>query len=388
MNGPEVISSLQPGLHRRMACAALAGAALAGCAGVPGTKGASQAPSRQAPVAALGRWRKLDTAAHRGKQDDIFFANARRGWYVNGAGKIYRTEDAGTTWAEQVSMPGTYFRCIGFVDERLGFAGNIGTEYFPGVTDTTPLYRTDDGGATWAADRGVQGPAVKGLCAIDVLRSRFINAGVADTRVVIHAAGRVGGPAFLMRSLDGGTSWRTTDLTAQAGMLLDVKFFDEANGLLFAATDAAAERSNALILRTADGGRTWVEAYRSKRLHELIWKASFPTRNTGYATVQSYDPERSASQRHVVKTVDGGRTWQELRLIDDFAVREFGIGFVNEQEGWVGASTGGFETRDGGLSWRPVEMGRAVNKIRIVNDIGGAVAAYAIGLDVWKFEAA
>jgi photosystem II stability/assembly factor-like uncharacterized protein len=360
----------------------LLGAALVGPSWLVGCATTPASARRLSDHAA---WRKLDTLPYRGKQDDVVFADARNGWYVNGAGKIYRTEDAGTRWAEQVSRPGTYFRCVGFVDAQRGFAGNIGTDYFPGVTDTTPLYRTDDGGATWQAVTAIQGPVVKGLCAIDVLRSKYINAGVLAERVVIHAAGRVGGPAFLLRSLDAGATWRSMDLGAQAGMVLDVKFFDEAHGLLFCSSDAATERANALILRTSDGGVTWRPVYRSTRPFELTWKASFPTRDIGYATVQNYDPDTAVMQRHVVKTTDGGRSWAELPLVAEHAVREFGIGFVNEREGWVGTTTGGFETRDGGASWRRIEFGRNVNKIRIVSEPDGGFAAYAIGAELWKY---
>jgi photosystem II stability/assembly factor-like uncharacterized protein len=355
--------------RRRLLGAALVGPSwLAGCATTPA------AARRLSDDAA---WRKLDTVPYRGKQDDVAFADARHGWYVNGEGKIYCTEDAGARGALQLSRPGTYFRCVGFVDSQRGFAGNIGTDAYPGVTDETPLYRTDDGGATWQAVKAIAGPAIKGLCAIDVLRG--------TTGVAIHAAGRVGGPAFVLRSLDAGATWRSTDLGAQAGMVLDVKFFDEANGLLFCGSDAATERSNALILRTSDGGSTWVQAYRSARPYELTWKASFASRDVGYATVQNYNPDTAVAQRHVLKTSNGGRTWTELPLVADYAVREFGIGFVNEREGWVGTTTGGFETRDGGASWQRIEFGRAVNKIRIVPGADGAFAAYAIGIDLWKY---
>jgi photosystem II stability/assembly factor-like uncharacterized protein len=340
--------------------------------------------------AANAGWRKLSTAEFKGKQDDIVFATPTRGWYGNGDGKIYRTDDAGATWVQQLSQPGTFFRCFGFVDAQRGYAGNIGTDYFPGVTDTTPLYETRDGGTTWKPVTGLQGPAVKGLCAIDILRSRFINAGNLDERVVIHAAGRVGGPAFLMRSLDGGATWRTMDLSAQAGPILDVKFFDEANGLLMCGSDAATERGNALILRTQDGGVTWQKAYQSNRPFEITWKASFPTRDVGYVTVQNYNPDKSIADRVVVKTTDGGRTWKEMPLVSDHAVRQFGVGFVNPQEGWVGTTTGGFETRDGGQTWQKVNMGRYSNKIRIVPSPSspGGFNAYAIGVDVWKYDAA
>jgi photosystem II stability/assembly factor-like uncharacterized protein len=365
------------GLTRRQLGLAAAAMPLAGCATAPA------APALKLTGGAA--WKKLDTVPYRGKQDDVFFANAQHGWYVNGAGKIYRSDDGGTRWTEQLSRPGTYFRCLGFVDSERGFAGNIGTDYFPGVTETTPLYRTADGGTTWQPVAGIEGPAVKGLCAIDVLSSRFINAGVLDQRTLIHAVGRVGGPAFLLRSLDSGNSWRSSGLAAHAAMALDVKFFDEANGLVFCGSDAAVERSNALILRTTDGGRSWAPVYRSARPFELTWKASFPSRDVGYATVQNYNPDATVNQRYVVKTRDGGKTWTELPLVADHAVREFGIAFVNDNEGWVGTTTSGFETRDGGRSWRRFDFGRAVNKIRVLPQDNGAFSAFAIGVELWKY---
>lgn len=345
--------------------AALALLILAAC-----TTTAPTPPRSVAPDAVL-TWTKLPTDPFRGKQDDIYFVNANVGWYVNGTGKIYKTTDGGATWTKQLDKPGTYFRCIAFIDEQHGFAGNIGTEYYPNVTDTTPLYETRDGGTTWTAVTKISGPAVKGLCAIWVRGNR------------VWAGGRVGGPAFLLTSHDRGETWQSADLSSQTGMILDILFFDDNNGLICGSTASAAANSHALILTTADGGKNWTKRYESDRLHEITWKASFPTRNTGYVTIQNYNPDKNVTQRVVAKTTDGGTTWSEVPLVSDFAVRQFGVGFADERTGWVGTTTGGFETRDGGATWKPVEMGKAVNKIRILED-GDGFVAYAVGVDVHK----
>lgn len=338
-----------------------------------------------ATLPADAAWKKLDTVAYKGKQDDIHFIDASRGWYVNGAGKIYATTDGGKTWIEQLSQPGTYFRTVGFIDALNGFADNIGTDYFPGVTDTRPLYRTRDGGKTWSVVESLTEEQIKGLCAIDILKSKFVNAGKLEQRTIVHAGGRVGGPAKLARSLDGGETWSVIDMTPYTAMILDVKFFDAMNGIVFGASDADVQVSHARILRTDDGGKTWKTAYESKRPFEITWKGSFPSRNVGYATVQSYDPDPANSQRYVVKTNDGGKTWKELPLVNDAKVREFGIGFHNERIGWVDAASGGYQTTDGGATWTPVEMGRAVNKIRVLPN-GNGFVGYAIGTDVYKLD--
>jgi photosystem II stability/assembly factor-like uncharacterized protein len=352
-----------------------------GCA----TSTADPAPVRYT-IGAQDTWQKLNTVPYRGKQDDIVFADAQTGWYGNGAGKIYKTADGGTTWAEQLNQSGTFVRALGAVDALHGLMGNVGTDYYPGVTDTIPLYETRDGGASWKAVDAtrIQGPTVKGLCAIDVLKKKAIYQGTLQDRTIVHAAGRVGGPAFLMRSMDGGQTWNSMDLNAQAGAILDVKFFDENTGLLFAATNSDVEKSNGLILLTRDGGKTWKNVYQSTRPFELTWKASFPTREVGYATLQSYNPDKTVAQRYVLKTTNGGQSWQELPLVQDYDVREFGIGFIDANNGWVGTSTSGFQTTDGGATWKRVEMGRAVNKIRLLPTADGFVG-YAIGVDVYKF---
>lgn len=324
-------------------------------------------------------WKQLTTEAYRGKQDDIFFIDERTGWYVNGSGRIYKTTDGGETWTLKLNKPGTYFRCIAFVDQNRGFAGNIGTEYFPNVTDETPLYETRDGGETWTAVTNITGPAVKGLCAIWVNRFSYVNAGVLDYKTHIYAAGRVGGPAFLLKSTDGGETWTSSDLSQYTAIITDVMMFDEFNGVICGSSDRNTATSNARIITTSDGGKTWTTRYQSTRLFEITWKVSFPTRKTGYVTLQNYNPDRTVSQRYVAKSTDGGATWSELPVTDDHAFREFGIAFLDEQTGWIGGSNTGFETRDGGATWQPVNLGKATNKIRLVGDTG-----YAIGVDVYK----
>jgi photosystem II stability/assembly factor-like uncharacterized protein len=329
-------------------------------------------------------WIKLPTEPYRGKQDDVVFVDANTGWYGNGAGKLFKTLDGGQSWTQILDRPGTFVRALGFVDTDLGFLGNIGPNYFPGVTDATPLYRTRDGGLSWEPV-AIEGPAITGICAIDVHKSSFINAGVLDHRVSIRAGGRVGGPALLATSRDAGETWTSEDLSALTAMILDVHFVDERIGFICGATDTNVEQSRALILRTGDGGQTWSRVYEGKRPFELTWKMSFPTETTGYVTVQSYNPDPAVSQRVFAKTTDGGLTWSEMPLVNDAGVREFGVGFVDENRGWIGAAPNGFETRDGGVSWSPVQMGNAVNKVRVVRD-GTDVAVFAIGVELHRLD--
>ena len=149
------------------------------------------------------RWIKLPTAPYtlNNKQDALAFADALTGWYGNGTGRVYLTQDGGEAWNNLWTKRGVYVRALEFIDDKTGFLGNIGPGYFPGVTDRQPLYVTHDGGAHWEAIKPVAGRQITGICAIDVLK--------VDGKVVaVRAGGRVGGPAGLLESFDEGRSFR------------------------------------------------------------------------------------------------------------------------------------------------------------------------------------
>ena len=333
----------------------------------------------------LPAWRKLTTEPYRGKQDDIYFVNENVGWYVNGAGKIFHTQDGGGTWQLQLDQPGTFFRCVAFMNDQHGFAGNIGPGYFPGVTDDVPLYETVDGGKTWKAVTSIEGEPIAGLCALQVLKEEFVNAGNLETRTRIIGVGRVGGPTAMIVSDDAGATWQQIAIQDHAAMAFDVHFFNRNDGFIAASTSSDVTESNALILSTSDGGKTWTKAWQSRRPYELTWKIAFPTRNVGYVTIQSYNPDPTVTNRFVAKTIDGGRTWSEIPLVSDAKVREFGIAFLDENIGWIGAMPNGFQTTDGGATWQAIEMGNAVNKIRLLKTDTGHVG-YAIGVEVHRID--
>lgn len=342
----------------------------------------SPAPAAAAPAEA-GAWQTLPTEAYRGKRDSISFVDEQRGWYGTGAGDLFRTTDGGASWQKIASRPGTFVRAVGFIDRDNGFIGNIGTDYYPGVTDTTPLYRTRDGGVTWeAVDTGAA--TIKGVCAIDILKTQRIYQGQLVPRTVIHAAGRVGGPTGMLRSVDGGATWSVIDMAPHAGMILDVKFFDENTGLVFAATHPDPAQAEGLVLRTEDGGQTWAEVYRSGRKFELIWKASFPEgSDTGFATVQTYDPARATQL--VIRSDDKGKTWREIEIAQDASARQFGIGFASPEVGFVGTAAGGFATKDGGKTWERAPIARAANKFQAIPTASG-MRMFAIGTEVQAID--
>lgn len=327
------------------------------------------------------QWIKLPTVSYtlNNKQDALAFADAMTGWYGNGTGRVYRTLDGGMHWRNVWTRRGTYIRALEFIDDKTGFLGNVGPGYFPNVSDRNPLYVTHDAGDHWTAISSVEGRQIVGVCAIDVLK--------IDGKVLaIRAGGRVGGPAGMLESFDEGRSFRARDMRGVTGMILDIHFVDANIGFIAGASEADEEKAHARILKTVDGGKTWRAVFDSDRPGDTNWKLSFPTAQVGYGTIISYQAPDGEARGYVVKTDDGGDHWQRLTVTREKEWIPYGINFTDELRGWVGGSTGGYETRDGGKSWSSVNMGLASNKIRLLNRPGAGTTAFAIGQELYKLD--
>jgi photosystem II stability/assembly factor-like uncharacterized protein len=330
-------------------------------------------------------WEKLPTEPYKGKQDDIYFINEREGWYINGYGKIYHTTDKGANWSLQLEKKGTFFRCIAFIDSLRGFAGTVGTDYFPNVTDSIPLYQTSDGGQTWEPVL-YSGNYVKGLCALDIVKEQFIDHGEIGYKYHIYGVGRVGSPANFIVSHDSGKSFASMDMSVYCNGLYDIKMFNKKEGFACASTTVEIENSHACILHTTNGGQTWEKVFETKRPFEISWKLFFPSRKVGYATIQSYNPDTTVVTQHFIKTRNGGKKWKEFELCKDYKARSLGVGFINEKNGFIGTRTDGYQTTNGGKTWKKADLGKACNKIRIIKSPDGRIYGYAIGVNVYKLK--
>jgi len=305
-------------------------------------------------------WRKLPNAPTSSSRfEDTFFANAQTGWIIHIQGQVFKTTDGGNSWRSIYTRAGMSMRSIGFADESRGWLGAL--------PSNTTLMQTDDGGTTWREITNFPEPKPRGICGISVVN-----------RNVMYGSGWFAGDPRVVKTVDGGQSWQTFDLSAHANALVDCYFRTPDSGFVVGSQIDTSRGDVVVVVFTADGGKTWSTRHQGTRGGELGWKISFPSRQVGYVSIEAFTP----GPVYILKTKDGGMTWQDMRF-RDMQLDEQGIGFVNENVGWVGGwSNPTYATSDGGNTWQLSNFGMNINRFRFLSD----TLAYAVGQTVYKYS--
>ncbi len=307
------------------------------------------------------------------RNDDISFTDLTNGWSARGIDGIYHTTNCGQSWfsiTPQIVTNVAHFRSIGFASPTRGWIGNLGPGSYDGnVTDTNLLYETFDGGNTWDIVQAINNSGMKGFCAMHIPDLQHI-----------YGVGRVRGPAYFVKSVDGGSTWFVTNLTTAGvmGGLMDVYFMNTNVGFTVG-MDTNSYYSPPYfgsIARTTNGGLSWQVVASAHVTNSYFWKMSWPSTNVGYASLQQ---NNSYSTFVFYKTTDGGQTWVSngipLSAIGSPASFELqGIGFVSTNEGWTGGGAlsppyNMIHTTNGGLTWTPMGYNNAnnLNRFRFVS---------------------
>jgi photosystem II stability/assembly factor-like uncharacterized protein len=253
--------------------------------------------------------------------DDLhngFFVSDQTGWLISHhTGIVLHTRDGGITWRVQAQLDSVFLESIRFADENNGWiCGDRGT-----------IYRTSDGGVTWeAAGFKERSLALYGIQFFDRYRgflvgvdtehwepawletadggrswhrrgNEFPGKGYTDA---IHfldlELGFVGGFRYILRTSDGGVTWRPYDIGIDE-VIRDLFFANSSVGW--------AVGHSGLVLRTEDGGRSWaaVQPFTEGRLRSVV----FTDPHQGFIV-----GDRDAQGHVLFSTLDGGRTWRPI----------------------------------------------------------------------------
>jgi photosystem II stability/assembly factor-like uncharacterized protein len=294
-----------------------------------------------------GAWTLVHERPSSVKYEDFAFPNSKDGWLVSADGVILHTADSGVTWEVQATGKGR-LRSVDFLDPQRGFAGTV-----IGV-----LYGTTDGGVTWTDITKDLPHAPGGFC------------GMTHVGEQVHMVGRYyGGVTDYFFSPDGGKTWRWSDLGERAQALVDVSFVSNSVGFIGGmARTGPPGAGPALILKTTDGGKSWRQVFAHDGGRGYAWKVFPISARLIYASLQSQD-----GIYRIVKSTDGGDTWAVMTVATGQPQRPGvqGIGFLDENTGWVGGFFQGmYATTDGGHTWTQVTlMDRTINRFERVGRI-------------------
>ncbi|MCX7551996.1 YCF48-related protein [Xanthomarina sp. F2636L] len=287
--------------------------------------------------------------------DDVFFLTDDIGWAANGYyAAVYKTIDGGLTWTEQLneSMLGGnyYFRNIEFLNTNIGFLGTLNGKVFS----------TNDGGTNWNEIINIS-PNPAAICGFTTVGTN-----------TVYGCGAYFSPAYIIKSTDSGATWDYIDMSAYANALVEIKFLTEDTGYA-----CGSSSSGAVILKTTDGGTSWSEIYNSNITGEYVWKLQILEDNPDvfFGAISSISPFNGK----LISSLDNGTTWNSY---DAPETDIQAVGFINENQGWMGGHTTGFyETLNGGQTWTNLNVGSNLNRIFIVN----SSLAYASGTSIYKF---
>jgi photosystem II stability/assembly factor-like uncharacterized protein len=398
--------------HVRRLLSLLAEHAKAGTGGASRSSSAEPSSAEPPPNGGGGttspyQWVNTNSPVASSRTDDICFLTPKLGWLVNSNGQIARTDDGGDSWTIQLSIgPGAnkpYMRSIGFANDQIGWAGTLppGSEK---ISDSSSqpkdpdyasqlLFHTTDGGKNWVQVANLPRNAPGGMCGLSVVNEKVVYASGSNDPSVVNVG--------VLKTLDGGETWRVIDMSAHATTLIDCHFFDELHGWVVGgrADDRCPAFNPAynlnhpqygglkpVVLETRDGGETWVN--RATGIYfpfcgEWGWKIFWlPNRQTGFVSLENF------GAGGILRTDDGGQTWTRLPINDNrpLAVPQGGrpiyaananlegVGFVDEQHGWVGgwgdaAFIGNYNsyTADGGQTWYAQDYTDGLDVRRNVN---------------------
>jgi photosystem II stability/assembly factor-like uncharacterized protein len=302
----------------------------------------------------FSQWTTLNIPSA-GRYDDVFFINESVGWAAGGnSGRIYKTTNGGANWTMQYNT-GDYLRSIEFVNPLVGFCGSL----------EASLFKTTDGGLTWTNIAPSISPVPPGICGL-----------AAPSENIIYGCGIWSEPAFVIKSVDGGNTWNTSNLSQYASALVDIFFLSEDTG--FVVGKANPVTNGGVILYTVNGGETWEVKHQTMANEDYVWKIQTPDSVHFYG---SLDALPSTGNVRIVKSDDGGASWVTDTIRNTYQYTQT-IGFMDSLHGWCGGLGTLFETTDGGINWEPVSVGNAYNRFFRINE----TTAFLTGDKIYKYN--
>ncbi|MCJ7448224.1 MAG: YCF48-related protein [Bacteroidales bacterium] len=239
--------------------------------------------------------------------------------------------------------------------------------------DKTCIFESDDEGRTWTQrcfDKQTTGGFSDFYCFnhFKIISGDFKSNDGGYNWYKLGAL--LGAPTFFFNDHEGigaiGSSlYRTNDGCNSVEMVFDsstyagihfIQFLNNSTG--YAAGGASFDSFNSgLIVKTTDGGNTWQPL--PDKFKSIIG-ISFISENIGYIIINLYEGSVVGTYKsgaELLKTIDGGSTWTSInsKIYDEFKIIPFKCYFADEQHGFLFGTGNGskiLSTIDGGKTWK------------------------------------
>jgi len=234
---------------------------------------------------------------------------------------LYLSFNGGEKWADTLTNKGR-------IDSLTFDPQNSATAY---VSKGSLIFKTKNRAENWEQIYLEANQQTITYLAVDPQNSNKIYAGLADGR--------------LLRSLDQGKTWQIlNDFKAKIKQILINK---KDSKIIYVAT------SNKGFFKSTDQGANWEDT----------------TKNVKFSGVRDFkfavfDATKSdaliiATKYGLLKTIDGGKTWQEIKLLTlpgKVSILSLAINSTNANEIYYGTKEALFKTNDGGKTWKTISL--------------------------------
>lgn len=244
---------------------------------------------------------------------------------------LYKSDDGGRTW-RQISLWHTTVIAIDPKASRIIYA----------VVGGRDIFRSTDGGARWTRISRIDAPAVGVISlVVDPKAPTTIYAGFHGSPIQ---------PGGVLKSTDGGATWRSTQMFQRSVATLALDPHNPTT--LYAGTYGSG------VFKSIDAGDTWQAASAGLTISTVKTLAIDPQR-PGIIYAASGAEQRSGQGPGLFKTTDGGGTWRPLDTSPaNGIVNALVIDPRTTSTLYIGTEVGGiFKSTDGGGMWRAINVG-------------------------------
>jgi photosystem II stability/assembly factor-like uncharacterized protein len=269
----------------------------------------------------------------------VFFAGCSLTGGGNDGG-VFRSDDGGKTFSQKAAAEQN--KTISGIDVlSMAIDPQNGSTIYLG-TKATGIFKSDNGGDLWKQLKvSTATPTKVYALAIDPTNTQ-----------IIYAAAIIGGRGKIVKSEDGGGNWKEIYTEPnQNGLVLSLAVPAQNPQNIFAGNDKGE------IIFSKDGGQSWRSLYWTQG-NKAVYKIAIDSANPNVAYFLLF-------QSGVLKTTDGGNTFQELKTGGDnttFSLsksldKAVTLAADPSRGNWlyVGDVDGLLRTKDQGNSWETVK---------------------------------